>query len=184
MRSLSPTSMASPTSGCGPGSPDLIQDLELNTLLGAMASGDKFLLEVSRKALLAGLHDPQAIRYRQQVLTDCLAQPEVIRQMYAVAVGALQDSRNIWGSYGGTYQSPASNLSGAINQLEAFVPRLRQLRQIADYQAGEFGSDGLRTLFATLQRDLADEYFEEISYHLKQLRFRAGPLLPLRRLAG
>jgi MutS domain V len=160
-----------------PGHEDLIQDLELNILLNAMARGDKFLFEVSRKVLLACLDDLQAIRYRQQVLTDCLAQPEVIKQMYAVAVGALQDSRNIWGSYGGTYQSPASNLSGAVNQLEAFVPRLRQLRQIADEQAGRFGSDGLRTLFATLQRELADDYFEEISYHLKQLRFRAGVLI-------
>jgi hypothetical protein len=159
------------------GHEDLIQDLELNILLAAMARGDKFLLEVSRKVLLAGLPDPQAIRYRQQVLTDCLAQPEVIREMYAVAVGALQDRRNIWGSYGGTYQTPSSNLSGAINQLEAYVPRLRQLRQIADGQASKFGSDGLRTLFAGLQRDLADDYFEEISYHLKQLRFRAGVLI-------
>ena len=41
----------------------------------------------------------------------------------------------------------------------------------------KFRSDGLRTLFATLQRELDDEYFEEISYHLKQLRFRAGVLI-------
>jgi MutS domain V len=160
-----------------PGHEDLIQDLELGTLLSAMASGDKFLFEVSRRVLLTGLPDPEAIRYRQRVLADCLAQPEVIRDMYAVAAGALQDSRNIWGSYGGTYQTPASNLTGAINQLEVFVPRLKQLRQIADDQAGKVGSDGLRTLFAGLQRDLADDYFEEISYHLKQLRFRAGVLI-------
>ena len=35
----------------------------------------------------------------------------------------------------------------------------------------------MRTLFATLQRELDDGYFEEISYHLKQLRFRAGVLI-------
>ncbi len=155
---------------------DLIQDLELNTVLGAMASGDKFLLDVARKVLLAGLHDPQAIRYRQQVLTDCLARPEVIREMYAVTVAAQADKRHLWG-YGGTYQTPSSNLSGAVAYLEAYVARLRQLRQIADDQAGKFASDGLRTLFAALQRDLADDYFEEISYHLKQLRFRAGVLI-------
>ncbi len=34
----------------------------------------------------------------------------------------------------------------------------------------------LRALFATLHRELDDEYFEEISYHLRQLRFRAGVL--------
>jgi MutS domain V len=156
---------------------ELIQDLELTTLLQAMALGDKFLFDVSRRVLLACLHDPEAIRYRQRVLADCLAEPEVIREMYAVAVGAQQDKRHIWGGYGGTYQTPSSNLSGAVGHLEAYVARLRQLRQIADEHAEKFRSDGLRTLFATLQRELDDEYFEEISYHLKQLRFRAGVLI-------
>ena len=159
-----------------PGHQDLIQDLELTTLLRAMAAGDKFLFEVSAKVLLASLHDPEAIRYRQRVLADCLAQPDVIREMYAVAVGALEDKRHLWG-YGGSYQAPSSNLSGAVRHLEGYVARLRQLRKIADDHAGNFRSDGMRTLFATLQRELDDEYFEEISYHLKQLRFRAGVLI-------
>jgi hypothetical protein len=159
-----------------PGHEELLQDLELATLLRAMAAGDKFLFEVSLKALLASLHDPEAIRYRQRVLADCLAQPEVIREMYAVAVGALDDKRHLWG-YGGSYQNASSNLSGAVRYLEAYVARLRQLRTIAEDHAAKFRSDGLRTLFATLQRQLNDEYFEKISYHLRQLRFRSGVLL-------
>jgi hypothetical protein len=160
-----------------PGHEELIQDLELTTLLQAMAAGDKFLFEVSRAVLLTCLHEPEAIRYRQRVLADCLEQPEVIREMYAVAVDALQDRRGIWAGYGGTYQTPSSNLSGAVSYLEAYVARLRQLRQIADDHAEKFRSDGLRTLFATLKRELDDEYFEEISDHLKQLRFRGGVLI-------
>ena len=50
-----------------PGHEDLIQDLELTTLLRAMAAGDKFLLETSVKVLLASLHDPEAIGYRQRL---------------------------------------------------------------------------------------------------------------------
>ena len=160
-----------------PGYEALNQDLELTTLLQAMAGGDRFLFEVSTKVLLASLHDPEAIGYRQRVLADCLAQPEVIREMYAVAVGALADKRHLWGGYGGSYQNPSSNLSGAVRHLEAYVARLRQLRRIADDHAGNFRSDGLRTLFATLQRELGDGYFEEIGLHLKQLRFRAGVLI-------
>ena len=162
--------------GLPSGHEDLIQDLELNTLLRAMAAGDKFLYEVSAKMLLASLHDPEAIRYRQRVLADCLANPEVIREIYAVAVGALEDKRRLWG-YGGTYQRPSSNLSGAVAYLEAYVARLTQLRKIADGQAGKFRSDGMRTLLATLQAELDDGYFEEIGFHLKQLRFRAGVLI-------
>jgi hypothetical protein len=163
--------------GLPPGHEDLIRDLELGTLLQAMAAGDKLLYEVSAKVLLTCLDDPEAIRYRQQVLADCLAHPEVIRQMHAVAVGALQDKRGLWGGYGGSYQNASSNLSGAVGHLEAYVARLRQLRQIADEHGSEFRSDGMRGLFATLRRDLDDAYFEEVSDHLKQLRFRAGVLI-------
>jgi len=166
--------------GLPPGHEDLIQDLELTTLLQAMAAGDKLLYEVAAKVLLTGLDDPEAIRYRQQVLADCLDCPEVIRQMHAVAAGALEDKRHLWGGYGGSYQNASSNLSGAVGHLEAYVARLRQLRQIADGNAGKFRSDGMRRLFATLQRDLDDAYFEEISDHLKQLRFRAGVLISAR----
>jgi hypothetical protein len=159
------------------GHQELIQDLELTTLLGAMALGDTFIFGVSTAVLLTCLHDQEAVRYRQRVLADCLDQPAVIREMYAVAAAAVQDRRNIWGHYGGTYQTPSSNLSGAVSHLEAYVARLKQLRQIADDHAEKFRSDGLKTLFATLQRELDDQYFEEISFHLKQLRFRAGVLI-------
>ena len=159
---------------------DLIQDLEVGTLLGAMSGGDKFLTEVCTKVLLASLDDPDAIKYRQEVLADCLAHPDVLHQLYEVAGGALQDKRHRWGGYGGSYQNPSSNLSGAVNHLEAYVARLRELREIADKHADVFSSDGLRSLFATIQRELDDDYFTEISDHLKQLRFRAGVLISAR----
>ena len=159
------------------GHQDLMQDLELTRLLQAMAAGDKFLTDVCVKVLLTSLRDPEAIRYRQRILADCLAQPEVIREMYGIAAGALEDKRHLWGGYGGSYQTPSSNLSGAVAHLESYVARLRQLRAIAAEHAGKFESSGLRALFATLLRELDDEYFEEVSYHLKQLRFRAGVLI-------
>jgi hypothetical protein len=160
-----------------PGHQDLIQDLELATLLRAMAAGDKFRYDVSEKVLLTCLTDPAAIRYRQEVLADCLAQPSVIREMYAIAASALEDKRNLWGIYGGSYQSPSSNLSGAVAHLGAYTARLRQLRKIADDHAREFRSDGMTVLLATLQRELGDDYFEEVSTRLKELRFRAGVLI-------
>jgi MutS domain V len=156
---------------------DLTHDLELARLLHAMADGDKFLFEVSRKVLLTWLTDPEPIRYRQRVLADCLAQPEVIRAMYAVAVAALQDRRNLFSGYGGSYQSPSTNLSGAVSHLGAYVARLRQLRQLADDHGETFRSDGMQTLCATLQRELSDEYFDEIGHHLKKLRFHPGVLI-------
>jgi hypothetical protein len=53
-------------------------------------------------------------------------QPDVIRQMYTIAVGALSDKRGLFAGYGGTYQNPSSTLSGAVSYLGAYVPRLRR----------------------------------------------------------
>ena len=155
----------------------LIQDLELATLVRAMASGDRFLADVSTKVLLASLSDPQAIRYRQRILADCLTHSQVIREIYAIAVAALYDRGSFWATYGGSYQTPSSNLSGAVSRLEMYVARLKQLRTIADEHAADFRSHGLTTVFATLERELDDEYFQEISHHLRQLHFRTGVLI-------
>jgi len=157
-----------------PNHEDLIQDLELTTLLNAMALGDRFLFDVSKKVLLASLGDPAAILYRQHVLTDCMAQPEIIREMYAIAVAALADKRGLWG-YSSQY--PSSILSSAVTQLEVLITRIRELRRIADNHSEKFHSDGLVALLTTLRRELDDEYFETLNRHLKQLRFRGGELL-------
>ena len=154
---------------------DLIQDLELTPLLQAMALGDKFLFDVSKRVLLASLDDPEAILYRQRVLADCIAEPKIIREMYAIAVGALEDKRALW--WGLNSQYPSLILSSGVRHLEAYVVRLKDLRKIADDHARKFHSAGLTTLFRTLQRELDDEYFQTISYHLKQLRFRDGELM-------
>jgi hypothetical protein len=162
------------TAGLSPGHEDLVQDLELDTLLDAMALGDKFLFEISQQVLLASLADPEAIRYRQRVLADCIAEPDVIREMYGIAVAALQDKRGMWGF---SYLQPHSVLSGAVTQLEALAVRLRQLREVADRHAGTFRSEGLTALFRTLQQDLDDDYLETLDRHLKQLRFPGGELI-------
>jgi len=163
------------TAELAPHSADLIQDLELTTVLEAMAGGDKFLFDVSRRVLLTSLTDPDAIRYRQQILADCIAQPGIIRQMYRIATGALEDKRGVWGFW--SSQSPTSILSGAVNQLEVLIVRLRELRQIADNHGHKFRATGLTALFSSLQRELDDEYFQTLNRHLKQLRFKDGELL-------
>ena len=157
-----------------PGSADLIQDLELTTILNAMAAGDRFLFDVSARVLLTGLPDPGAVRYRQRVLADCLAEPEIIREMYRIAVAALQDRRGVWGFR--SSQNPTTILSGAVGQLDVLITRLQELRQVADGHA-KFSSGGLAALFRALQRELDDAYFDTLASHLRQLRFRSGELM-------
>jgi hypothetical protein len=153
----------------------LTQDLELDVLLGAMARGDPFLLEVSRQALLSSLTDADAIIYRQQVLADCLRQPALVRRLYDLAVeGALTPKRV---PFGWLRDSPETVLHRSVQLLELLVGVLQTLRPLADEHAATFRSDGFVRLFAMLAEELDDEYFEEIGAHLAELRFRGGVLI-------
>jgi len=150
----------------------LTQDLELETLWKAMADGDEFLFETAKRAVLSGLTDPDAIVYRQQVLRDCLEHPEIVRQLYDLAVQALDNERQAGGLW--FRASPDSVLHRSVQVLKLQVGVLRQLRRIAGEQAASFGSEGFTRLFAMLAEELSDDYLQAVERHLRELGFKRG----------
>ena len=156
-----------------PGHQDLIQDLELTTLLQAMAAGDKFVYGVSTKVLLACLGDPEAIRYRQRILADCLAQPERhppdVRGRdrrpggQAAHLGRLR--RHI-------PESLDQPLRRGQRRRKPMWPGSGNCGRSPTTMPGSSAPTGCGGCSPRCRRDLDDEYFGEISYHLKQLRFR------------
>ena len=153
---------------------DLTKDLELDTLFGAMAAGDQFLLEVAQTAVLAGLREPEAILYRQHALRDCLDQSKVVREIYRIAVEAVERERRIWGW---TSDMPQSTLSRSIEVLQMFLPLLKRLRQTANEHGAEFQSEGFARFFEMLTTELDDEYLGVVEAHLRRLEFRNGVLM-------
>jgi MutS domain V len=150
----------------------LAQDLELGTLWKAMAAGDEFLFEMAKRAVLSSLTDPDAIVYRQQVLADCLEHPEIIRQLYQLAVEALENERMTGGLF--SLASPDRILSRSVQVLELQAGVLRQLRQIAGQQAASFRSEGFTRFFAMLADELSDDYLQAVEQHLRELEFKRG----------
>lgn len=163
--------------GLPPHERDLTQDLELERLFAAMARGDKFLFSVAQKAALSSLTDPEEIVYRQHVLNDCMEQPSIVREIYALAVEAIDGERKIYRSF---VQYPEGILHRSIEVLELLVGPLKKLRRIADEHADTFQSEGFAAFFEMLRRELADEYLQSVEEHLKQLRFRHGVLISAR----
>lgn len=159
------------------GEQDLIADLELATLWDAMAVGDELVNASARTAMLAGLTTVDQIRYRQAVLTDCLRQPAVVREIYGLAVQAIAEERKIWRAYSNRGEAL---LHRSMKVLELFVPILQQLRGLTEDHSGGFTSPGFTRFFDTLRRELDDDYFDEIAQHLRQLRFRDGVLMSAR----
>jgi len=160
----------------------LTQDLELDSLLGAMAAGDKLIYEVATRALLLSLRDPDAIAYRQRLLAESLDQPAVVRDLYGLAGEALKAEKSVWGSP--LRDSPRSILGSSVQKMELFVEFLRRLRQMADEHSDKFHSEGFVRFFAMLREELDEPYFALIENHLKALRFKGGMLMSARLTTG
>ena len=167
---------------CPPDQAVLTQDLELGTLLDAMAAGDTFLFEVARRALLLTLRDPEAVVYRQEILKDCLENPGVVRELYALAAEALRAEKSVWGSL--YRDSPRSMLSSSVQKMDLLVGFLRRLRVMTDEHAGKFGSEGCTRFFAMIAEELDEDYFALIEGYLKELKFKGGPLISARLTDG
>ncbi|GAB4504845.1 MAG: DNA mismatch repair protein MutS [Anaerolineales bacterium] len=153
----------------------LTEDLELNILFDAMAGGDEFLFEAARRTVFSSLDSPEAIRYRQAILKDCLQHPDVVREIYSLPVEATERKHRHWMGIFTRY--PSGVLSSAVQMLEMFVVLLRRLKGVADDHAQEFESQGFRRFFAMIQQELTEEYFAVVEEHLKALKFKRGVLI-------
>ena len=167
-----------PNAASPPQWPDLAQDLEVGTLLTAMCKDDEFLRDVATRTLMAacGAGDARIIAYRQGALRDALDYPEQVRALYALVIEAIDSRKAHFFGLSLLGRNPSSNLRGAVELLQTFVQFLRRLRQQADNCSGSFHSEAFRTLFAELQHEISDTYFDRVQQHLETLRFRHGEL--------
>lgn len=154
----------------------LIQDIELNTLFNAMAGDDKFLFDVAKAGVLSGLfNDIETVLYRQDVLKDCIKNPSIIRDLYKIAVQAIEkEKKDYWGIFN---RNPSLILSRSLRVMEMFAAMLKELRSVADKHSGKFESEGFKRFFSMLFKELSDGYFISIQNHLKELEFHQGILV-------
>jgi len=150
----------------------LTQDLELSTLWNAMAAGDEFLFEVAKRAVLSPLSEADAIIYRQHVLADCLEHPEIVRQLYQLAIEALENERKVGGLWPGS--GPDRILNRSVQVLKLHVDVLKQLQHVAADQAENFRSEGFTRFFAMLRDELGDDYLQQVENNLRELEFKRG----------
>ena len=154
----------------------LVQDLELRTLFNAMAIDQADLFDVVRKVVLSSLTEVDDILYRQKILKDCLKNPAIIRDIYHIAVETIETRRkHHLGSV--LFNYPSTILYGSVQLMQFFVDMLKKLKNIADQHAGEFESEGFKAFFEMIKKELDDDYFARIQYHLKELQFRDGVLI-------
>jgi len=154
----------------------LIQDLELRSIIAAMGNGDEYLLDVAHKTLLSSLeNDLETVLYRQAALRDAIKNPQIIRDLYGLAVEAIEEKRNQWlGIY---THNPSGILTSALRLMQLFMGILKKLRDIAQENAERFESEAFQALFTTLKTELNDEYLATVQDQLQELQFRGGVLV-------
>lgn len=152
------------------------QDIELGVLLNATAAGDRYLYDVMTAACAdSWANDIATIRYRQEILKDCLANQAVVRQIYALATEPFGRERS-WdfSLYG---HDASARVGSAVRTLQCSLEVLHRLRRSCSAHASSFKSTGFRQFFDTLERDLDDAYLEAARADLTNLTFRKGMLL-------
>ncbi|MDA8049287.1 MAG: DNA mismatch repair protein MutS [Rhodospirillales bacterium] len=154
---------------------ELFLDLGLTPLFDAMAGDDKIIRDTAQRVVLNGLFERHAILYRQDILRDALANRAAVREVYALAVAAIEREHKNY--FGFISRSPGVVLHRSVDVMAMFVDMLGRLRRLADRHASRFRSEGFVTFFAMLARELDDRYFTELRDHLVRLKFRAGTLI-------
>ncbi len=152
------------------------QDIALGVLVNAAAEGDRFLDGIMAAACAgAWANDIATVRYRQEILKDCLANQAVVRQFYAITTEAFGSDRS-WNFslYG---RDPSARVGSAVRTLQSSLTLLRRLRHSCSANASSFRSPGFRQFFQTLERELDDAYLESAATDLNNLTFRKGVLL-------
>lgn len=154
---------------------ELIQDLELDVVFDAMAEGDNFIRDLVPSIFLGYSCDLDMIRYRQTILSDCIANPEIIRSLYALSHEAIENSKKY--HFGFFTRYPSSILRTAVEAIRMFSDKLSHLRTITDTYKGRFKSEGFSSLFSSIHSEISDEYLVKLRTCLKDMEFNRGVLL-------
>lgn len=151
---------------------EIVKDLELDTIFQAMSGEDKLVLNVAGKAILSGLTEMDEIRYRQDILKDCLRNRTIVREFYSIAGETIaKEKEHRWGvlsSY------PGSILHRSIDVMKMYIEMMRKLRNFAADSMPLFFSEGFVNLFQTLVSELDEEYLSAVQIHVQNLSFDNG----------
>lgn len=151
---------------------DLIRDLGITSLLDTMSGGDIDLRTQLAPTVLTPLSDATAISYRQDVLEDFLAQPELADTLYRLSLHAVDSPRRSQTWLFG--KDPSSVLRRSRDILAELLFDLHELRTLADHHAPRCSSAGLHAFFTDIQAQLPDDYLTEVEDHLQRLHFPTG----------
>lgn len=137
---------------------DRSRDLNLEPIVNAMGSGNSNVSEICREVLDSPLQTREEILYRQEIMKDCIRDPQTIETVYTLCEEAEEKRKNTWCRL--TSPHLTTVYSSAEDLLKIYMEALVEIRKTLE--AREFHSQGLQQLSALLTKELSDEYLEEL----------------------
>ena len=137
---------------------DRFLDLKLESIVRAMSGGDSGILEVCRQVLDTPLQSAEEILYRQEILRDCIRDPQTIETIYKICLDAEAKRKHTWCRL--TSPHLTTVYSSAEDLLKIYMEALVAVRKTLE--SGEFHSQGLQQLSQLLTTELSDQYLEQV----------------------
>lgn len=157
------------------GAHEVIADLGLAPVIGAMGGDDPYLCKVATVALF-DVTTPASIIYRQQAVADAASNVQTVRAAYRLAVTAGDElSKHVRIAIGRT--SPERFMYRSRAAVEILTRRLGELVALARAQRRGFTSPAFVGLWSYLLDTFDDRYLAQVRSHLGELEFRRGILM-------
>lgn len=147
----------------------LSDDLELKRVVSAMADGDNLVENVCNQVLSHPLKNMEKIRYRQDILKDCISNSDTIRKLYKITCETKEQKGRLW-SWLSPDQFLSSNYSSAVNLLKLYSEALLNIRNAAVRNSQNFHAKGWKRFIQMLQDELGDDYFTQVNVLLNELK--------------
>lgn len=153
---------------------DLTGDLEIGTILDAMAANDQHIREVCLATFLSPIHNEEGIRYRQDSIKDALHNRDAVREMQSLLMDTIRKAHEKWFWMSRTSKNPEFTLHEALSILETYLDSLDNLRHISSEYGKSFNSRGFSALFSLFTEVFDSEYSQALREAVSRLQFPHG----------
>ena len=164
----------------------IVQDLGLKTLytnagkdvvfengsVKNIKDQDAFIYDTMSKVMVAPLISKEEIVYRQEIIKDCLANEDFIKQLYTEAGRIISEWDKLGRKSGYTgRQDLAAWAEKQIHITELFAGGLKEIKGLLKKYHSFFESEGLKDLAKRICIEFDDEYEKNIEKLIKDVAF-------------
>lgn len=167
---------------------NIINDLELSGIitaasrnqnfetgrLNSLVDEDKYVGNILEQVMMCPLESCEQIKYRQDIIKDVIAAPELMAEIYELAdrtmiewdrIGRKKETKIVGGSM-------AHDLLPKAKKLELFVQQLEGLKKIIDsHKNDEIKSAGIRNLIERFEHDFNENIRKNLDKILNDISF-------------